>query len=243
MNCTIYIDGGARGNPGPAGAGVVIRDDDRGQVIHEAGYFLGANTNNVAEYQSLLKALELAHELIPNSVHLYSDSELLVRQIIGQYRVKAPGLKPLHDRARALFGRLAEARIEHIPREENSRADALANKAIDACRDVLVLDMHGPPSADAAIDNRAPAAHPQDQPLCWVAQLAGARSRCQLGQGTGGEYAFGPTTPEGFCVWAASAVLSSAGPLHWDPGRTTGELRCPRCAQRITLQRADAPAQ
>ena len=240
MNCTIYIDGGARGNPGPAGAGVVIRNDDQGQIIHEGAYFLGANTNNVAEYQGLLKALELAHELAPNSVQFYSDSELLVRQIQGQYRVKAPGLKPLHDRARALLGRLADCRIEHIPRAENARADELANKAIDACRDVIVLDMHGR-AGEGEASTAQPATATPDEPAsaCWVAQLAGARSRCQLGQGTGGEYVFGPTTPEGFCVWAASAVLAANGPLQWDAGRTTGELRCPRCAQRITLNRGD----
>ncbi|MEX0887399.1 MAG: ribonuclease HI family protein [Phycisphaeraceae bacterium] len=268
MNCTIHIDGGARGNPGPAGAGVVIRDDDQGKVIHEAGYFLGANTNNVAEYQGLLRALELAHELAPSSVQFFSDSELLVRQILGEYRVKAPGLKPLHDRAKALIGRLADYEIQHIPREQNARADELANKAIDACRDVVVLDMHGWGETEAkaarvkgtgAAAGEARAARRPEagqeagtgdmppgtgaaeaQPPCWVATLAGSRSRCQIGQGTGGEYTFGPTTPDGFCIYAAAAVLAADGPLAWDRGRTTGELRCSRCAQRIAMQRAEA---
>ncbi len=99
QHCIIHIDGGARGNPGPAAAGVVIADAEDSTPIHEAGYALGRTTNNVAEYQGLLHALELASALSVEQVTVYSDSQLLVRQINGEYRVKSADLKPLFQQA------------------------------------------------------------------------------------------------------------------------------------------------
>lgn len=129
---TIHIDGGARGNPGPAGAGIVIQSADDGTVLFEAGYYLGRATNNVAEYRALLKALARAEVLGAEAVDLRSDSELLVRQMNGEYRVKNAALKALFERAcraRKSFRRLA---VRHIQREQNQRADRLVNQAIDA---------------------------------------------------------------------------------------------------------------
>ena len=137
MNLIIYTDGGSRGNPGPAAAGVVIRDGDSDKIIHEAGYFLGKTTNNVAEYQGLIRALEYAQQLGAKRVQVFTDSELMVKQITGEYRVKSPDLKPLAEKAQSILLRIDLWQIKHIRREKNTHADALANKAMDARRDVV----------------------------------------------------------------------------------------------------------
>ncbi len=133
----INIDGGARGNPGPAAAGLVVREKDGGQVIHQAGLFLGRATNNVAEYQGLLAAMRKAAELKAAEVEVISDSELLVRQMNGQYRVRNAGLKPLFEEAQALRKRFPAFSIRHVRREENSAADKLVNRAINHGADVI----------------------------------------------------------------------------------------------------------
>ena len=134
--CVIHTDGGARGNPGPAGAGVVLTDE-HGRPAYEAGYFLGDTTNNVAEYTGLLRALEAAERLGFDRVEIHSDSELMVKQLRGQYRVKAAHLKPLYRDVMAVLGRMNQWRVGHVYRRDNERADALANRAMDAARDVI----------------------------------------------------------------------------------------------------------
>ena len=134
---TIFIDGGARGNPGPAAAGVVIQDAASGKFLHEAGYFLGKTTNNVAEYQGLLHALARAQELQAKSIEVHSDSELLVRQINREYRVKTAHLRPLFDEAQRLLAQFDSWSISHLRREDNTLADELANRAMDAGDDVF----------------------------------------------------------------------------------------------------------
>ena len=124
------IDGGARGNPGPAGYGVVL-EDGNGKVLAELSRFLGRRTNNVAEYSGLLAALEKALELGGTNLRVLSDSELLVRQMNGQYKVKSPDLRPLYEEARRLSHKFAIFRIEHVRREQNRAADKLANRAMD----------------------------------------------------------------------------------------------------------------
>jgi probable phosphoglycerate mutase len=124
------IDGGSRGNPGPAAYGVIVRDS-KGKILRELGEYLGLQTNNFAEYSGLLAALEYAHkEKIP-SLKILSDSELLVKQMKGQYRVKSPGLVPLFERARALARRLPKFSIEHVRRERNREADRMVNQVLD----------------------------------------------------------------------------------------------------------------
>lgn len=125
-----YIDGGARGNPGPAGYGVLIQDESE-NVIHEEARFIGVQTNNYAEYRALIYALQYAVDNGVESFRVYSDSELLVRQINGQYKVKAPNLKPVFAEASSLVARIPNFRISHIPRRKNHLADKLANKAMD----------------------------------------------------------------------------------------------------------------
>jgi ribonuclease HI len=125
------IDGGARGNPGPAAYGVIVRDA-RDEIIAELSDYLGIQTNNYAEYSGLLAALEFAVREKHPSLKVLSDSELLVRQMQGRYKVKSPGLIDLYDRARALVRKLEHFSIDHVLRQYNKDADALVNQVLDS---------------------------------------------------------------------------------------------------------------
>jgi len=125
-----YIDGGARGNPGPAGYGVRIEDQD-GNLVEELYGPLGIATNNVAEYNGLLAALQWAVDHGHRQLHVRSDSELLVKQMRGEYKVKNPGLQALYVRARLLSVQLDRVLFEHVRRELNKEADRLSNVAMD----------------------------------------------------------------------------------------------------------------
>jgi ribonuclease HI len=129
MDATIHIDGAARGNPGPAAYAVVLARPGQ-PVVEEAGT-LGTATNNVAEYTALVNALHLASELGLKKLDVFSDSELLVKQMAGEYRVKHPDLQPLHKEASDLRKGFVAVRISHVRREQNKRADALCNEALD----------------------------------------------------------------------------------------------------------------
>jgi ribonuclease HI len=124
-----HIDGGSRGNPGPAGYGVRIERDDG--TVEEMKQSLGVATNNVAEYRGLLAALTWAVRAGIGRLRIRSDSELLVKQMRGDYRVKNPGLQPLWEEARRLVRRIGDVRFEHVRRELNKDADRLANEAMD----------------------------------------------------------------------------------------------------------------
>lgn len=126
----VHIDGGSRGNPGPAGVGVVITRPD-GQVMERIHRYIGEATNNIAEYHALLLALERAGSLGCTDLEVYSDSELLVRQIQGRYQVKNAGLRPLFTKAQERIAGFRRFRIQHVPREQNAEADALANRGMD----------------------------------------------------------------------------------------------------------------
>jgi ribonuclease HI len=130
VSIVAYIDGGARGNPGPAGYGVRI-EDQQGTLLDEFLGFIGNSTNNVAEYTALLAALRYAQERGHRTVRIRSDSELLVRQMRGEYRVKNAGLQPLYQQARAIADTLDRITYEHVRREQNKDADRLANQAMD----------------------------------------------------------------------------------------------------------------
>ncbi|MFA6431369.1 MAG: ribonuclease HI family protein [Candidatus Margulisiibacteriota bacterium] len=129
MILTVYIDGAARGNPGPAGIGIVIKKGEG--TIKEIADYIGEATNNVAEYTAFVCGLERVIHLKATEVHFYSDSELLVKQIKGEYQVKNAGLKPFYLRATSLIKKLKKFSISHIPREKNLEADMLANCGID----------------------------------------------------------------------------------------------------------------
>jgi ribonuclease HI len=125
-----YIDGGSRGNPGPAGYGVRLERED-GSLVEELHGSLGVATNNVAECNGLLAALAWAADHAVSSLEIRSDSELLIKQMLGVYRVKNPGLQPLYQQARLLAHRVGRVRFQHVSREFNKEADRLANLAMD----------------------------------------------------------------------------------------------------------------
>lgn len=125
-----HIDGGSRGNPGPSGYGVAI-EDETGRPVAQLSEFLGKQTNNYAEYSGLLAALSYALKHAPKALKVVSDSELLVKQIRGQYKVNNPGLKELYDRAKTMIRQLEWFEIGHVLREKNRDADRLANMAMD----------------------------------------------------------------------------------------------------------------
>lgn len=126
----LYCDGASRGNPGPAAIGFVLYDP-QGQAVVELGGYIGETTNNVAEYRALISGLETALRRRVASIGVKLDSMLLVKQVTGEYRVKATHLKPLQRLAVKLLAKFDEASIEHVPRQRNTVADALANEALD----------------------------------------------------------------------------------------------------------------
>ena len=128
MKVEIYVDGAARGNPGAAGIGIVIKKGSK--ILLEASAFIGKTTNNVAEYLALIRGLEEAMVLNAKEVNCFSDSELLVKQINGEYKVKNEGLTPLHYHAKSLINKFKTFKISHTYREENKEADKLANAAL-----------------------------------------------------------------------------------------------------------------
>ncbi len=127
---TVNVDGGARGNPGPAAIGVVLRDAD-GAVVESVGETIGKATNNVAEYRALLRGIELAAAHGVTELELVGDSELVVRQVEGRYKVKNAGMKELHAEAVKELGRFDRWSIRHVKRAQNADADRLVNEALD----------------------------------------------------------------------------------------------------------------
>jgi len=130
---TVNVDGGARGNPGPAAIGVVLRNGD-GSVVEEVGERIGEATNNVAEYRALLRGIELAAAHGAQELELIGDSELVVRQVEGRYKVKNAGMKELHAEVKRALGGFDSWSIRHVRRAENADADRLVNEALDGER-------------------------------------------------------------------------------------------------------------
>jgi ribonuclease HI len=131
VKLVVHVDGGARGNPGPAAAAAVVSTPE-GDVLDEAQQTLGVATNNVAEYRGLLLGLERARELGATEVEVVNDSELVARQVNGQYKVKHPDMKPLHGQAIAALQGFDRWKVRSVPRAQNAAADALVNAALDA---------------------------------------------------------------------------------------------------------------
>ncbi len=127
----LFTDGGSRGNPGQAAIGVILEDPVRGVVIREHYERIGIETNNVAEYRALIEGLKIAHRYHPNRLICHLDSELIVKQLNGEYRVKMESLRPLFEEIRELSARFPDIAFKHIPRSDNYRADTLVNTALD----------------------------------------------------------------------------------------------------------------
>ena len=153
----VNIDGAARGNPGPAAYGVLIRDA-RGQIVAKLKKYIGRMTNNVAEYYGLIAALDYAQSHGVRALRVESDSELMVKQMRGLYKVKSADLQPLFERAKSMSQGFESFRIEHVYREQNREADALANEALDETSGV-------PPAAGSRAREAASSAHPSPR---WI---------------------------------------------------------------------------
>lgn len=136
LHLLLYVDGACSGNPGPCGSAAILKDAADGTVVLSRCRAFGPGTNNEAEYQAVILGLELAATLKPDRLTIRSDSELMVRQIAGHYRVKAENLKPLHTLVMRLLAPLKRVEIEHIPRERNTEADKLSKKAVEKAREV-----------------------------------------------------------------------------------------------------------
>jgi ribonuclease HI len=156
---TLEFDGGSRGNPGPAGIGVVVRAQD-GTPLVTLGRFIGRATNNVAEYRALITAMQKALELGAKRIQIRGDSELIIKQMRGEYRVKHPDMRVLYDEAQELIAQFDHAKIDHNLRHKNELADKLANLAMDRKTDVTEAN-------EAPIDMPAPATfQPGDEVAC-----------------------------------------------------------------------------
>lgn len=166
---TLEFDGGSRGNPGPAGIGVVIRAQD-GQELVTLGRPIGRATNNVAEYRALIAALQQALKLGATKIIVRGDSELIIKQMIGEYRVKNPDLRLLHEEAQQLYSQFQEARLEHNRRHKNVLADKLANLAMDRKAEVTEVDDLGP----------APSEEPEDATTEVGDRFSCPRCRCAI---------------------------------------------------------------
>ena len=143
-----YTDGASRGNPGPAAAGFILNNPEGNQLQAKA-FFLGKTTNNIAEYTALTKALEAAREIDAKELTVFSDSELLVRQINGKYKVKSEHIRPLFQQAIKLLNEFERYKIQYVPREKNKEADKLANQALNLEQDIEV-------KAKPAVQNKKP---------------------------------------------------------------------------------------
>jgi ribonuclease HI len=130
LKLTVHVDGGARGNPGPAAIGVVVSGPE-GEVVDEVAERIGVATNNVAEYRALLRGLERARDLGADEIAIVNDSELVARQLTGAYKVKHPAMNPLYEQAVAALRGFRRWSVTSVPRAENARADALVNQALD----------------------------------------------------------------------------------------------------------------
>lgn len=240
MSLIINVDGGSRGNPGPAGAGVVIRTES-GERVFEAGYFLGTQTNNVAEYMALLRGLERVAKCDPAPVIIRSDSELMVKQMTGTYRVKNENLASLFHEAQLLLLKIATWQFRHVPREENSRADELANLAMDQRRDVVVFDAASraekkpdgiAPKAPAVV----PAAADADtvtRPVRISRAKPGAANTCPAGYWLADPISVAEALPTGMCIHAAHAIVPTILAIqHTESAELSSvptlTVRCPR---------------
>lgn len=228
----IHIDGGSRGNPGPAAVGMVLFDLDEKKTLLEAGYHLGQATNNVAEYQGLCRALQQAIALGASQIQILSDSQLMVRQVLGQYRVKSEDLKPLYAQAMTMLEGFGSGNwsIEHVYREKNARADELANLAMDFDRDVIIDPSAGPGASLAD----ASEVHSY-QAIC-VESPSGEHS-CPAKMSRGMSFRFGLTVPGGMCLHAAAAVLEVM--LKQDDGSNAPSapkrVCCGKCRAVMTI--------
>jgi len=227
MALKIHIDGAARGNPGPAAAGVVIHDH-QGRQILEVGYLLQPMTNNQAEYHALLLALQAADKWGDRQITVHSDSELLVRQLTGRYRLRSEELRPLFEQAQKLLLRFDNWQLNHIPRDANTRADQLANKALDARADVIDVQL-------GDVTPHRPTAQTTG-PIVIVAECtkAPADNACPADCQAGQRFRFADVLPAGLCLHAAQSMINAVMALRYsaEQDKTDIPALTIRCSRR-----------
>ncbi|HEX3172740.1 MAG TPA: reverse transcriptase-like protein [Solirubrobacterales bacterium] len=216
MKLTVNVDGGARGNPGPAAIGVVVRDAG-GAVLEERGERIGSATNNVAEYRALLLGIERARELGAGELELVGDSELVVRQVKGEYKVKDATLRQLHEQATRALGPFERWSIRHVPRAQNAEADRLVNAALDGT-EIEAADLASDPDG---LDPRVDIGHVHlkvadlDRALDFYCGVLGFELQQRFGEEAAFVSAGGYHHHIGFNTWHSKG----AGP---PPARSTG---------------------
>ncbi|NQU76166.1 MAG: ribonuclease HI family protein [Planctomycetes bacterium] len=223
----LHTDGGARGNPGPAAAAIVLTDGT-GKTIHTAGRFLGRSTNNVAEYEAMVMGLEEASRRGVRRLTVRTDSELMVRQLNGQYKVSSPALKPLYALAMELIGRFDNVDIRHVFREKNVLADELVNRTLDA---------HG-----SACKARGAGAAQQAYLLSttFTAKCTtGGGDGCTCGICAGDEWVFDGETPAGLCVYAAACILAVVAAAKASDKTLTARCAKPTCRAAFSVTLAN----
>ncbi len=227
----LFTDGGSRGNPGPAAAGVVLADA-AGKTVYRAGHHLGRATSNVAEYRAAILGLTEALRRGARQLTFCSDSELLVRQLNGEYRVKSPALKPLHAEVRRLLERIGQVEVRHVRREQNAVADKMVNQALDArahVGDAAAGAGGGAPGAGDAAATRWP-------PATFVTTCtADGGADCPAVVSTGGRWAFDGATPPGLCVHAAAGILAAVHAAAPGSAAITASCALPGCGARFRI--------
>lgn len=158
----LFSDGGSRGNPGQSAIAYIIEDPVRGEVLKEGNERIGVETNNVAEYRALIEGLKAAQEFQPNRLICHLDSELVVKQLNGEYKVKMPTLQPFFEEIQQLAAEMPDVVFTHIPREDNWRADALVNKALDELPAPSLPPMRTPQEQQQSLFAQKPMERPGD---------------------------------------------------------------------------------
>ncbi len=228
----LYVDGGARGNPGPAACGYILKEPE-GKIIESEGIFLGETTNNIAEYTGLLKGLQCARKHNIKALHIFSDSELMVKQIIGEYKVKSSNLQPLYHQIQRLLLSFDRWQIRHIPRELNKEADALVNRVLDnkaraeteehAQSSESVLSLQ----SQSAEINENKSEHLSSKILVEVIK-APSQGICQADIKEGMCFVFSSVIPAGLCVHAAQSILPTVLAMQRDLSHDSPaiQIRC-----------------
>jgi len=236
MEADIYIDGGARGNPGPAGSGYLVISPT-GEVLKSGSHFISKATNNVAEYVALIKGLEAAGELGVSELNIFTDSELLTRQLIGEYRVKNPALRVLFEQAQRILIQFSRWQIKHIPREQNRQADALVNTAIDkglAGKSTSGSETHTPgPQAIRETNGHGDRGSVKVIVEVTTEPKAGM---CPAGLRKGQCFVFSDLTPAGMCINAMQGLLPGVCAIRHG-GQVKRVVRCPdgKCGAVFTV--------
>ena len=238
MDHELYIHGRSSGEGESAGAGVWVRDAVRGEVIHEAGYYLHEASADVAAYQSLIRALQALAAAGSGTARIHTDSVTLARQLTGQWPVRSEALRPLLEKSQRLLLAVDGWLLRTIAPAENSHADQLARAAIEAREDVVRIGQAA--SEPGPASSTAPSAAPEGgdrapRPWFTAALLAEPNSACPAPPPAGKLFPFGPSIPGKLCLYAAQTVLGSGQAFISASAGSEARMCCIRCGTRIAV--------